>query len=123
MITGTLKYTLIIGIIIYFVLILIFLKNRALTLKYTLLWILAGIVMLIMTLFPHLLFRLTDILGIQSGMNGLYIVCIAFIIAILMALTSIVSKQKNKIKTLTQEIAILEKRIRDIENNKTDEEK
>lgn len=117
MITGVLRYTLIAGLIFYFILILIFLKNRALTLKYTLLWILAGIVMLVMTIFPHLLFEITGLLGIQSGMNGLYIICIAFIIAILMALTSIVSKQKSKLKTLTQEMAILEKRVRDIEKS------
>lgn len=117
MIMGTLRYTLIVGLILYFIIILVFLKNRALTLKYTLLWLLAGLVMLIMALFPRLLFRITGFLGIQSGMNGLYIVCIAFVMAILMALTSIVSKQKNKIKILTQEIAMLEKRIRDIEQN------
>lgn len=118
MIEGVLKYTLLLGIVVYFILILIFLKNKALTLKYTLLWLLAGFVMLIMILFPNFLFALTKLLGIQSGMNGLFLVCIAFIMSILMALTSIVSKQKNKIKVLTQEIAILEKRVRELEHIK-----
>ena len=119
MIPTTLRITLVIGLICYFVLVLIFLKNKALSLKYTLLWLLAGVVMLVMVTFPRLLFIITSLFGIQSSMNGLYIICIASIIAILMSLTSIVSKQRNKIKILTQEMAILEKRIRDLEKDKS----
>lgn len=119
MIPTTLRITLVIGLICYFVLVLIFLKNKALSLKYTLLWLLAGVVMLVMVIFPRLLFIITSLFGIQSSMNGLYIICIASIIAILMSLTSIVSKQRNKIKILTQEMAILEKRIRDLEKDKS----
>ena len=36
---------------------------------------------------------------------------------IMMSLTSIVSKQTNKIRHLIQEIAILEKRLRELEQN------
>lgn len=118
MIPGTLRITLIIGLTFYFILILVFLKNKALSLKYTLLWLLAGFIMFILVIFPKILFIITGLFGIQSGMNGLYIICIAFIIAILMALTSIVSRQRNKIKILTQEMAILEKRIRELEQDK-----
>lgn len=41
MISSTLRIVLIIGVIIYFVMILMFLKNKALALKYTLLWLVA----------------------------------------------------------------------------------
>ena len=36
--------------------------------------------------FPELLVKFVRILGIESNMNGLYVLCIAFIIAILMTL-------------------------------------
>lgn len=116
MIPTNLRYSLLIAIIIYFLIILILLKNRSLSLKYTLLWLLAGMVMLFSVIFPDVLFSVTRFFGIVSNMNGLYIVCIGFIIMILMALTSIVSKQTGKIKRLTQEIAILEKKVREIES-------
>ena len=48
-------------------------------------------------------------------MNGLYVLCIGYIIIILMALTSIVSRQMMKIRTLIQENAMLEKRLRETE--------
>ena len=48
-------------------------------------------------------------------MNGLFIIGIGFIVMILMAITSIVSKQNKKIRTLIQDNAILEKRVRELE--------
>lgn len=116
-----LRTTLIIAVCCYFVLILIFLKRKSLELKYSLLWLLAGVVMGIFVFFPKLLGSFTKILGIESLMNGLYVLCIGFIIIILMALTSIVSRQTMKIRSLIQEMAMLEKRLREAENQVKDE--
>ena len=116
MIPFTLRVTLSIAVICYFFLILYYLKKRMLELKYTLLWLAAGVVMGIMIFFPEILVRFVRILGIESNMNGLYVLCFAFIIAILMTLTSIVSRQALKIRTLIQEISMMEKRIRELES-------
>lgn len=116
MIPSTLRFTLCIAVICYFIIILYYLKKRMLDLKYTLLWLVAGLVMGIMVFFPELLVRFVRILGIESNMNGLYVLLLSFIIAILMALTSIASRQTLKIKILVQEISMMEKRIRDLEN-------
>lgn len=111
-----LRITLIIAVGCYFFLILLFLKKKSLELKYTLLWLLAGVIMGLAIVFPKFLIRFTKSLGIESAMNGLYVLCIGFILIILMALTSIVSKQTMKIRTLIQENAMLEKRIREMES-------
>lgn len=115
MLPANLRNTLIIAICCYFILILIFLKRKSLELKYTLLWIFAGFFMALAVIFPQLLGYLTRLLGIQSNMNALYVVCIGFVVIILMALTSIVSRQTMKIRTLIQEIGMLEKRVRELE--------
>lgn len=115
MIPSTLRVTLVIGVIVYFTIILVFLKNKAITLKYTLLWLAAGAVLGIMVIWPESLVLFVKVLGITSNMNGLFIACIAFVIMILMSLTSIVSKQADKIKNLTQTIAKMEKRVRELE--------
>lgn len=115
MIPQKLQIILIIAIIFYFVIILYFLKKKALELKYTLIWFFAGGVMLILVACPQLMTVIIRMLGIQSNMNGLYIALIAFIIMILMTLTSIVSRLAYKAKTLTQEIALIEKRVRELE--------
>ena len=122
MIPFTLRVTLSIAVICYFILILYYLKKRMLELKYTLLWLAAGVVMGVMIFFPELLVWFVGILGIESNMNGLYVLSIAFIVAILMTLTSIVSRQAMKIRTLIQEMSMMEKRIRELENSGTDKQ-
>ena len=83
--------------------------------KYTLLWLVAGVVMGILVAVPELLMLLIHIFGIQDNMNGLFIFAIGFMIMILLSLTSIASRQNRKIRTLTQELAILDKRVRELE--------
>lgn len=115
MIPSTLRVTLIVAVVFYFIFILYFLKQRALNLKYTLLWLLSGVVMGILVVFPELLVSIIRIFGIQDNMNGLFIFCIGFIIIILLSITSIATRLNAKVRTLTQELAILDKRIRDLE--------
>ena len=104
-----------IGVIVYFVMVLMFLKKKELALRYTLLWLAAGVVLGIMVIWPKSLIWFVGILGIYDNMNGLFILCIAFLMMILMSITSIVSKQTDKIKNLTQTISKMEKRIRELE--------
>lgn len=115
MIPNHLRVTLIIVVISYFIVILYFLKQKALNLKYTLLWLVAGAVMGILVVVPELLTQVIHLFGIQDNMNGLFLFCIGFIILILLSLTSIASRQNRKLRTLTQELAILDKRVRDLE--------
>lgn len=115
MIPSTLRVVLTIGVLVYFVTILMFLKKKSLALKYTLLWLAAGVILGIMVIWPYTLTRFIRLLGITDNMNGLFILCIAFLMMILMSITSIVSKQTDKIKNLTQTIAKMEKRIRELE--------
>lgn len=118
MIPNTLRVTLCVAVIVYFILILRYLKNKMLELKYTLIWLAAGVVMGILILFPELLSNFIRLLGIESNMNGLFILCFAFVIMTLMTLTSIVSRQNIKIRILIQELSTLEKRVRELEKDK-----
>lgn len=117
MIPAQLQVILCIAIVCYFVIILYYLKKRMLDLKYTLIWLLAGVVMGVMVFFPQLTVYFARSIGMTDNMNGLYVLVIGFIICILMTLTSIVSRQTLKIRVLIQEVSILEKRIRDLEDN------
>ena len=113
MIPDKLRLSLILAVIAYFILILWLLKRREISLKYTLLWLFAGLCMGILVIWPESLMIIIRIIGIENSMNGLFILAIAFVIIILMSITSIVSKQNEKIRSLTQTIAILEKQLRE----------
>ena len=110
-----LRTALLAAIILFFVIVLYFLKRRRLTLKYSLLWLLTGTVMLVLVAFPELMMFLSRLLGTQSIMNTLYLLILAFVIILLMMLTSIVSGQTERIRRLAQSNALLEKRIRELE--------
>lgn len=115
MLPSRLFISLLIGLAVYFFLVLMLLKYREISLKYTLLWLLSGFLMVLMVIFPSILVSIDRLLGIQSNMNGLMVMGVAFVIMILMSLTSIVSKQNQKIRNLTQYTAMLEKRVRELE--------
>ena len=100
---------------LYFFILFQLLKKKRLNLKYTILWIFAGFIMLLVSLFPQILFAVTDFIGIEVPSNALFAMIFFFVIIILMTLTSIVSKQNEQLKRLTQTIALLEKRIRELE--------
>lgn len=117
MIPQNLQITLSIAVVCYFIIILYYLKRKMLELKYTLIWLVAGVVMGVMIYFPELTVWLVHLVGMQDNMNGLYIMCLAFIMMILMTLTSIASRQQLKIRILIQEISMLEKRIRELEGH------
>ena len=116
--TTTLQISMIAAELIYFGLVIFFLKKKMLSLKYSLLWLIAGVVMLIFTIFPMLMIRFVKLFGVESAMNGLFSLLIFFILTIIMSLTAIVSRQSEKLRTLTQSQALLEERLRELEKKK-----
>jgi hypothetical protein len=117
MLPARLTITLLIGLALYFFIILMLLKNKKISLKYTLLWLLSGLLLVIPVVFPSILSSISTLFGFQSRMNGLVVMLIAFVIIIVMSITSIVSNQSRKIRNLVQYSAMLEKRIRELELN------
>lgn len=114
--TNTLRVVLIVFLFIYFLTVVCLLKKGRLALKYSLLWLLMGCVMAILVIFPEVLLALSALFGIVDTMNGLFTFALGFVLILLMALTAIVSKQSERINHLVQDNALLEKRIRDLEN-------
>ena len=103
----------VVGIFLFVVIML--LKQHKLYLKYALLWLLTGFIMILIAVFPQILDRVFAILGIQVYSNGIFAILFFFFMIILMSITSIVSVLNSKIRSLTQSVALLEKRVRDLE--------
>ena len=103
------------AILVYFVFLL---KKGTVMLKYTFMWLFAGMILTLFVIFPGLLFRLSALLGIETPSNALFTVCIGAIILIDMALTVIVSFQKKRLKMLAQSIALLEAEVAQLQENK-----
>jgi hypothetical protein len=112
---NTLRIVLLLCIVVYFIIVIQLLKKKKLALKYSLLWLFMGAALLVLVIFPQILSWICIRLGFADPMNGLFTLAIAFILVLVMALTSIVSKQTDRIKNLVQDNALLEKRLRELE--------
>ena len=117
MLPASLRIAILIGIVVYFFILIMLLRQKRLNLKYTLLWLFSGLLMLILSVFPQLLSGITSLLGIQLQSNALFAILFFCGMIILMSLTSIISKQNESIKQLVQYTALLEKRVREVENH------
>jgi len=113
-----LQISVITGVLFLFGLILFFLRKKAFSLKYALLWLFSVTTMLIIGIFPNILVYIARILGFEVPANALFTFLLGFVIIILLQQTANISQQADKIKTLVQTNALLEKRIRELEENK-----
>ncbi len=116
MVPKLLQTSALVGIVFYFAAIYYLLRKKTLALKYTLMWILAGLLMAVTAMFPGILTRFAGLVGISTPSNALFAAILFAILLILIALTSIISSLNDKTTKLVQSIAILEKRVRDLEN-------
>ncbi len=121
MITRKFLVLLIIMVAVYLVILYHMIKEHVTLLKYTLLWGLMGVILLVFAIFPSSVMWLANLLGIYSDTNFLFLFMIGFEFILLFSLTHIVSRQNENNKRLVQEIAILEKRVRELEQDHSDD--
>ena len=120
--TNTLRLILAIAMVIYFAILTFFVRRREINLKYTLLWLFVGVVLLVLVLFPGLLTLIARLLGFQTEMNALFsAVCFA-IILLEVSLTAIVSRLNEKLIRVIQQTALLENRIQRLEEELAEKE-
>ena len=102
-----LRIIMLIVILALFVFFISLLRKKKLDLKYCLVWIFALVGVAVFVAFPPLLDWLSDLLGIGIPVNTLFLVCIAFLTCICISLTIVVSRLSDRLRKLTQNIAIM----------------
>jgi len=95
-------------------------RRKSIELKYALVWIFVGIVVLIFAVFPVLMDYLTGIFGMASPVNMVFFIGFILMILVTLSLTIAISSTSVKIKKVIQENAILNDEIKKLkeENNK-----
>lgn len=112
----TVKLQLIIAIVVVIAILYIgnMVRKKKLELKYALVWFLVAVLLLIFDVFPGLLNGMTNLMGITLPINMLFFLGFIFVLMIVFSQTIIISNLTRKDKRLTQEIALLNKRIDDL---------
>lgn len=86
-------------------------RKRALELKYALAWIIVLILVLIVDLVPAILNVISYGFGIATPVNTLFLLAFCFSILLIFILTVTVSRLSERIRQLSQAVALNEARI------------
>ena len=111
----TLKFRLIMAtiLLIGFVIIINMVRKKSLDLRYAIIWLALIAMILVIVIVPGLLGVITHFLGIYDAMNMVFFMGFVFLIVVTFFLTAALSRNSNRIKALTQQVALLEKQVRD----------
>ncbi len=113
-----LQIIMILASVLFLCYIVLMLRNKKIELKYSLIWLLAGICLLITALFPDLLKLLSKLLNIIEPVNTLFLSIIFFMLMIIFTLTIALSRNANRVKTLSQEIGILKMELEQLKKDR-----
>jgi hypothetical protein len=104
--------------VITFFIIYSMVKKKKILFKHAILWCLLDLLMVISIFGIKYLRVVSDFVGIEKISNLIFLFGFLVIIAICIGLTTLVAEQKHKIIVLTQELAILNNKVRSIEDGK-----
>jgi hypothetical protein len=97
----------IIGSALLFVFLLELLRRRRLAEPYAILWLLASVVLLVLSIWNDLLDSVADAVGIRTPANALFAVAFGFILVLLLSFSVVLSRLSRENKILAQELARL----------------
>ncbi len=118
-----LQYLLILGAFVLFGMIVRLIKNNKMEVKYSIIWLGFSFTMIVFSIWPQLVFILGDITRVINPVNFVFLTQIIFILLILLSVSAVISGFSKKIKRLAQANALLEKRIRRLEEKLAEKEK
>ncbi len=92
-------------------------RHGKMSLNHSLLWIFVSMILLLIAIFPGIAFWLTSLIGMELPINMIFLFFSLFSIVLLIYLTKVISKEDRVNRRLTQQIALLERRVRDLEDS------
>lgn len=116
--TTSLQVVLFLLVLTFLLVIVNYLRNGKLTFQYSLIWFVVGFGLMFCILFPDILIGFSHIIGVEVASNFVFLAEGVFVLILLLSLTLIVSKQRKQIVRLTQRMALMEKRLRELEQQK-----
>lgn len=75
--------------------------------KYAALWLIVSAIIILLVIFPRMLFFFADLIGIESPVNLLFLLSIIMLIGVCLHLTSALSKMGEDVRVLAEEVAIM----------------
>lgn len=116
---GRVEWVMIAVTLLFILSVLELIRRRRLKEEYSLLWLLAGTVMLVLTIARPLLEVLATAIGIYYAPSALFLVAGLLAMAMGLHFTAVISLLTDQNRILAQRIAILEERLQRVEDERT----
>jgi hypothetical protein len=107
----------ILAAVVLLVIVLEMVRRRRLMERYALLWMFSALVILALAVWQGALNRLAELMGIYSAPNALFFVAVGFVLLLLLHFSAAMSRLSDQSKVLAQRQAILEQRLREVEDS------
>jgi hypothetical protein len=90
-------------------------RARKLRERYALLWLATAAVILVFAVWRSGLHELSKALGVAYPPNALFVIAMLFVLVLLLHFSTVISKLSDRSTTLTQRLALMEERLRELE--------
>jgi hypothetical protein len=90
-------------------------RARKLRERYALLWLATAAVILVFAVWRSGLHELSKALGVAYPPNALFVIAMLFVLVLLLHFSTVISKLSDRCTTLTQRLALMEERLRELE--------
>ncbi len=87
-------------------------KNN-MNVRYSIVWIVVGLILLLMAVFPNIIFFLAHAAGIEVPSNAVFLITIGFLYVLEFYSYLTISKQAKEIRVLNYEVAEIKKKLED----------
>lgn len=113
----TVKLQVVIGValLLVFAVLVNMIRRKSLELKYALPWVMVLFALLVFDCAPKLLIVVSDFLGIYAPVNMIFFLGFCFSLVIIFSMTVALSRLSNSVRTLTQIVALNEKKLKELE--------
>ena len=89
-------------------------RRRRLKEEYSLLWLVSGILILVISIFPKLFEVIAKMMGMYY-LTALLVLCFLFLLMIVLHFSTVISQLSERNKDLTQELAIMDYKLKQID--------
>ncbi|EWM14714.1 DUF2304 domain-containing protein [Kutzneria sp. 744] len=110
----------IVGSILVLLGIIEMLRRRQLSEKYAVLWLVVGVLILVLTIFPDLLWGFSAFIGIRIPTNLMFFVAIVFLVGVSIHQSWELSRLEDETRRLAEDVAILRLEIEEKLDKKAD---
>lgn len=101
--------------------VLLVVRSGKLREKYAALWLIVGLAIVVVTIWPGLLALLASAMGVVLPSNLLFFLAILLLLGVSLHLSLEVSRLEDETRTLSEEVALLDERVHRLEKPSDDD--